>query len=82
MGPNSKNSSYLIKFDSEINGLFQKIAEKLGWSKSTTIFKLIRLFSEVINQLKSNSELVILVRDSKTKDILIERINSFEGLKN
>jgi hypothetical protein len=78
----SKDSAYLIKFDAEINSSFQKIADKLGWNKSATIFKLVRLFSEVINQMRSNSELVILARDSKTKDVIVERINSFEGLKN
>ena len=75
-----KSSTYLIKFDSETNRIFNEFNEKLGWGKRESILKLLNLFSDCLSSLEKNTELVIIVRNENNKEVLKEKTSSFDAL--
>jgi len=76
-----KATTYLIKFDSETNEIFNKLNEKLGWGKREALLKSLYLIEDVAQALEKNTELVISIRNENTKDIIMEKTSSFNGLR-
>lgn len=79
--PKIKNTSYLLSLTEEDNRRLNLIKKKLGWTKKTTLIKLIRFFSAVIFELQTGREIVVSVRDRKTEKIVASESWSYDAIE-
>ncbi len=75
-----KEFAYLLKMDERSKSVFETFESKLGWNKKTTILKLMHIFEDFASELSTGKELVIQVRDEKSKQVVKEKVASFDLL--